>query len=168
MPIPFACPCGRAFRVKDEYAGKKTKCPACAAVLTVPVPPPPTVDEDEAFRLLNEAPLPERTARPAWSPPAEAYADVSARVSSPAPPPAEEPAAPPRPKKKRKRPQRWQSDVPRISLSPAVLGGLAALVGGGVFIYLAVEAGRVPIRAVVLAGFGLLAVARGVLGAEEA
>jgi predicted Zn finger-like uncharacterized protein len=39
MPISVTCPaCAAAFQVKDEYAGKKGKCPKCKAVLTVPSP----------------------------------------------------------------------------------------------------------------------------------
>jgi hypothetical protein len=38
MPIQFACPCGRAFKVGDEHAGKRTKCPSCGAAVVVPKP----------------------------------------------------------------------------------------------------------------------------------
>lgn len=36
MPIAFACGCGKGFRVADELAGRRTECPTCGAVLTVP------------------------------------------------------------------------------------------------------------------------------------
>lgn len=37
MPIVFHCPsCGRLLRVAEEYRGKRSKCPACAVVSTVP------------------------------------------------------------------------------------------------------------------------------------
>jgi hypothetical protein len=37
MAIALACPaCKRALKVKDELAGRKIKCPGCAAVLLVP------------------------------------------------------------------------------------------------------------------------------------
>src|SRR5688500_12627530 len=36
MSITFACGCGKSFTVADELAGKRVKCQACAAVLTVP------------------------------------------------------------------------------------------------------------------------------------
>lgn len=46
MTIPFACSCGKSFQAKDEFAGKRTKCPACGQVLVIPQPsradaPPP-------------------------------------------------------------------------------------------------------------------------------
>lgn len=37
MPISVTCPsCSATFSVKDEYAGKRAKCPTCAEPLTVP------------------------------------------------------------------------------------------------------------------------------------
>jgi WD40 repeat protein len=38
MAIAFKCPCGNLFKVGDEYAGKRTTCPACGAKLKVPTP----------------------------------------------------------------------------------------------------------------------------------
>jgi hypothetical protein len=56
MPIPLSCQCGRSLRVKDEFAGRKVKCPSCAAVLAVPKPEPEPVpsEEDEAYNVLSE------------------------------------------------------------------------------------------------------------------
>src|SRR5262249_60458853 len=36
MTIAMTCAGGRALRVSDEHAGKRVKCPDCAAALTVP------------------------------------------------------------------------------------------------------------------------------------
>src|SRR5262245_33420174 len=36
MTIAMTCACGRTLRVADEHAGKRVKCPDCAAALTVP------------------------------------------------------------------------------------------------------------------------------------
>jgi phage FluMu protein Com len=38
MANPFRCPCGKKLLVKDEFAGKRIKCPACGVVLAIPVP----------------------------------------------------------------------------------------------------------------------------------
>jgi hypothetical protein len=38
MPISFSCHCGKTYSVEDSLAGKRTRCPACKASLTVPVP----------------------------------------------------------------------------------------------------------------------------------
>ncbi|MGE3805237.1 MAG: PrsW family glutamic-type intramembrane protease [Gemmataceae bacterium] len=54
MPISFACTCGKQFRVGDELAGKKTRCPACQQPLVVPIPEPepaapPTMTDSVSF-----------------------------------------------------------------------------------------------------------------------
>src|SRR5579863_9188098 len=36
MTITFSCNCGKLIHVKDEFAGERTKCPACASPLVVP------------------------------------------------------------------------------------------------------------------------------------
>jgi cell division septation protein DedD len=36
MVIRFQCECGRTLRIEDEYAGRKGKCPACEAIVTIP------------------------------------------------------------------------------------------------------------------------------------
>src|SRR5262245_33210668 len=46
MSIEFACGCGKKLKIADEHAGKKIKCPACKAVLTVPVPEEEPVECD--------------------------------------------------------------------------------------------------------------------------
>src|SRR5262245_20938896 len=38
MPIPLTCDCGKSLRAPDGLAGKKVRCPACNAVLPVPLP----------------------------------------------------------------------------------------------------------------------------------
>lgn len=41
MPISARCPkCSAAFRVKDEYAGKRTKCPKCGGPMSIPAANP--------------------------------------------------------------------------------------------------------------------------------
>lgn len=37
MPIAVSCECGKRYRVKDELAGKRAKCPNCQAVLEIPL-----------------------------------------------------------------------------------------------------------------------------------
>src|SRR5687768_2465550 len=67
MPIEFRCNrCQRLLRTADDTVGKQTKCPECAAVLTIPDPnaPPPRPVEPHrpAFPSPNPygspAPLP--------------------------------------------------------------------------------------------------------------
>lgn len=49
MSISVACTCGKKLSVKDEFAGKRGKCPACGAMLTIPQPvkPVPKPGEEE-------------------------------------------------------------------------------------------------------------------------
>ena len=39
MPISVSCSCGRQYTFKDEFAGRKAKCPACGQVLQIPRQP---------------------------------------------------------------------------------------------------------------------------------
>src|SRR5690349_2294966 len=75
MPIQFLCPhCKKAVKVKDEFAGKKGKCPHCTKFVTVPAPakpsstpppPRPRIDvEAEAAAALADEPKPEAAAAP--------------------------------------------------------------------------------------------------------
>lgn len=52
MPIDLSCNCGWKTRVKDEHAGKRTKCPSCAEGLTVPAKEA-DVEEAAAQALLE-------------------------------------------------------------------------------------------------------------------
>lgn len=39
MAIPVTCPsCAVTFKAKDEFAGKKAKCPKCGGRIVVPSP----------------------------------------------------------------------------------------------------------------------------------
>jgi hypothetical protein len=40
MAITVECGCGKRFRVKDEHAGKRGRCPSCGAVVAIPAAEP--------------------------------------------------------------------------------------------------------------------------------
>jgi uncharacterized protein YxjI len=45
LAIAVTCACGASFRLKDEYAGKRLKCPKCAAAIQAPqLDAPPAAD----------------------------------------------------------------------------------------------------------------------------
>lgn len=72
MPITLNCACGKSLRVPDSAAGKKAKCPACAAVLDVPAPPEP----EPVFEIQEPDPIPEMQPRGAPAPkPKPVHAD---------------------------------------------------------------------------------------------
>lgn len=50
MAIQFRCGCGKSYAVAESFAGKRVKCKACSAVLTVPVVPEPPAD----FEFVDE------------------------------------------------------------------------------------------------------------------
>lgn len=52
MPIAFACRCGATLRVPDEHAGRRVKCPSCAATTTAPGPAFEVVDEDDGPKYV--------------------------------------------------------------------------------------------------------------------
>jgi hypothetical protein len=166
MPITFDCDCGKQFTVADEFAGKRTKCPACKSALTVPetTPTPPAAeeealsDEDKAFRALAEAPDPEPTAAPARA----SYAPSSFERAPPKPPQS----APPGPAKVLKSPKtttNWK-DSPRresrrhdpdaIKRILYVIGGVLMMLIGGVVGFFSIDRG-ISIRGGVF-GFFLL------------
>jgi hypothetical protein len=54
MLLELSCTaCGKQLSVSDKLAGRKIKCPACEAVLTVP-----QAVEDDAYQLAESAPPP--------------------------------------------------------------------------------------------------------------
>jgi len=40
VPISVQCDCGKHFKVLDDLAGKRVKCPACEKIVAVPGPNP--------------------------------------------------------------------------------------------------------------------------------
>src|SRR5688572_14516442 len=36
MPIPVTCTCGKRVAAKDEFAGKRLKCPSCGGAIAIP------------------------------------------------------------------------------------------------------------------------------------
>ena len=59
MSISVICDCGKSFTAKDEYAGRRAKCPACGSSLEIPlaVEPPsydPPAFDSEVAALLSE------------------------------------------------------------------------------------------------------------------
>jgi len=75
MPIAFSCPtCAKGFRVNDDMAGRKSKCPACSTPLTVP--------HNDA---ITTHPAPPDDPWAATAPESNGYDDGGAVVSTPRP-----------------------------------------------------------------------------------
>ena len=58
MPILVSCPCGKQLRAKDEWAGKRIKCPGCGSAVVV------TADTDDVPVLTEDDPPSRPEARP--------------------------------------------------------------------------------------------------------
>src|ERR1700722_20144254 len=91
MAIKFLCSnCKKVVSVKDEFAGKKGKCPHCGNVLTVPAPVrPPTAAVPPA---VKPPPRPVRTPRPPTRP-VDLDAEAAAALSDEPKPEAAEVAS---------------------------------------------------------------------------
>src|SRR5436305_13694484 len=48
MSIVVSCQCGRSFKAKDEWSGRRAKCPGCGTPLIIPTPAA-AVPPDELF-----------------------------------------------------------------------------------------------------------------------
>jgi RsiW-degrading membrane proteinase PrsW (M82 family) len=72
MAITFGCVCGKSLKAKDDLAGKKTKCPACGSILSIPALERTPADDDEAAGYLlepeNNPPRPAALKRPPLAP----------------------------------------------------------------------------------------------------
>lgn len=66
MPITLNCLCRKTLRVPDASAGKRAKCPACGAVVSIPAPPEP--EAEPVFEVVEE-PAPAPTPAPAYKKP---------------------------------------------------------------------------------------------------
>ncbi len=128
--ITFDCDtCGHSVRVKDEFAGRKGKCPKCGAVLQIPgdAPEPEPVTAESASEATPVAPpvradeppdplaqLAQSAARPA---PKRPTAPPAAPVAAPAPRPA---APEPKPAKaKEAKPPKAETARPATPDEPA-------------------------------------------------
>jgi len=74
MAIPITCPgCGRNFKVRDNMAGRKGKCPACGTILTIPANAPDTAAPEAAVAAAGAAaPEPAAPSAPAQETPEQA------------------------------------------------------------------------------------------------
>src|SRR5437764_13240688 len=55
MPILVKCACGKSYRVKDEYQGKKVKCPTCNASFVAQGEPVTTHDVFISYSSTEKA-----------------------------------------------------------------------------------------------------------------
>ncbi len=49
MAISFKCSCGKSLKAKEEYVGRRLRCPTCQKVLTIPAASNPGTDGVSSF-----------------------------------------------------------------------------------------------------------------------
>jgi hypothetical protein len=164
MPIAIECGCGRRLRVKDEFAGRKVRCPVCAEVVTAP---PATGAADEAMQvLLTETPPVRRKPRPPQPPPLPPEPEVSARRGPPPRPILDDEPPPKKKPKKKKRsrgqPSRWSG----IAIHPAIVTGVFMMIGAVVWFFAGLAAGYIFFYPPILFVLGIVSIVKGFTGGE--
>lgn len=168
MPISFACPCGKDYTVADAFAGKRTKCAACAAPLTVPAPPAADA-EAAAFALLADGPDPAASpaGRRAWE------ADPNAPLPPRPPVAVPKPAAKTDDMKKAMKALAKEERASRlergggITVTSGVVFGLLTMLGAAAWFGLGYAAGRIYVYAPILFVIGLVRTVSALAGHEE-
>jgi len=75
MSISFACSCGKRLRAKEEWAGKRVKCPACGHSLVIPDPDDSPAPEP-VFQFRADEPRPRPVTPASQAVAAERYKDI--------------------------------------------------------------------------------------------
>jgi len=171
MPIPLRCPCGRPFRIKGEMAGKKIRCPYCAAVLLVPAPEAERGAEDEALDFLLTEPSgeegPERSAVRAEPPPAPPPDPVA---RAPLPPARSAPrkvlAYREEPGEERRAPRAAFEEGWFGNVNAGMFGGLLMMLIAVVWFVVGLAAGIIFFYPPILLVIGLVAFVKGMMGRD--
>jgi tetratricopeptide (TPR) repeat protein len=135
MAIQISCSCSKQLRLKDHFAGKRVKCPACGQGLTVPAQEngkpadahgPAPAAEGSPFDFFTGAPAsePAASAFDFSAPPPEPIAAPAAAVPpAPAPEPAKTSVGPGQP-----------SAAPRARFTlAAIIAGFTVILGGLIY-----------------------------------
>lgn len=192
MPILMTCDCGATLRAKDEQAGKRTRCPSCSKILTIPTPDKVTAEKPRpaaqpASRPSAEVVQPKRRPAPSVDederPPARKPRRAADDEEIPSVLPADEDESPddqgedgegtPRKRKRSSGPlkkKRRRSDVTADSGSSGfaygIVGGLALmLLGAGLFVGLLLV-GIIWPYAAILFIVGVIAFFKGLISGE--
>lgn len=179
MPIALSCPCGRALNIKDEFAGRKIRCPDCKSVLAVPAEEKEPEDlalevlrgddpdedgppRDERRSAIQAEPPEVLPARPR-PPRNDGFPDLRRRDDEDAPVP--------RPKKRREEFRR----EPKVAFERGWFGSMNAGVAGGVLMILiaviwfvaGLAGGIIFFYPPILLVIGIIAIAKGLMGGGD-
>lgn len=178
MSITLSCACGRSLRVNDDLVGRKVRCPACQAVLTVPtdaieeVPaqklragaPPPPVPR-RAKKVDEDRKRPREFAPHDWDDDDDDEDDGPRRKSSGRDRDDDDDDDRPRKKSKPRTTNRSSSRI----FNSATVTGLLLMVGSFLwFIFSLMVLHRINVYMVVLFVVGVVSLVRGLWGEEHA
>ena len=164
MPIAVSCGCGRSLRVKDEFGGRRVRCPGCGTAISVPKPETGPDVEDEALSVLLTEPDRETSER---------------KAAHPSPPPEDSPRPAPKPAPSRtppakvggsarpvRVPQRDKSEGRRsfIAVHPSIILGIFMMVGAVAWLVVGLAFGVLFIYPFILFILGVGAIIRGFRG----
>jgi hypothetical protein len=57
MSIPFTCECGKKMAAKDEFAGKRVRCPECQRLVAIPHLRPAAVTKISKTKISQSPPV---------------------------------------------------------------------------------------------------------------
>jgi hypothetical protein len=183
MPIAVTCTCGRAMQIKEEFAGRKVRCPDCRGVVVVPTPEREADPEHDALEVLmaepqveegrETKPYPSSVATRRSQPLRGEDKDEAGIQEAPRPrPPVDEPR-PRRPEPARKpRPRVRRDDGPRVvvergwfgNVNAGVVGGLLMMLLAAVWFFGGLAVGIIFFYPPILFIIGLVALFKGLSG----
>lgn len=170
MPITFSCKCGKSFRVKDEYAGKRTKCTGCSTALVVPEPEPVFEVEEEKFEVVEDEPEPPSPPAPPKKPSSlQERFQASKTPTKPASAASfEKQLKADKSKIKKRRKKKRESEFSGVAVGPAVATGIAMMVGAVLWFVVGFYAlDRIFFYPPVLFVLGIVSVGKGLMGHED-
>lgn len=161
MPITISCPCQNTYRVKDELAGKRIKCPHCQQPVSVPLSDmSSTPENDPFFGHETAAAPPSQQSNPYGD---QSYNPHSAtqQFGQPSSANALDTIA-----------QDYHQDFIQQRHSSGVnvgkvLGGIGMMVGGVILLFLGLMGNRLIIYAPILFIIGLVTFIKGLVGASS-
>jgi hypothetical protein len=183
MPIALNCPCGRALNIKDEFAGRKIRCPACKSILAVPAAPKEMEPDDLVLEVLAADEPDEDRSQSRRLRPSAIQAEPPEVLPAGPRRPTEEGISPDRrrydeepPIKVRAKPRRH--DVrrpPRVAFERGWFGSMNAGVAGGVLMILiaviwfvaGLAGGIIFFYPPILLVIGLIAIGKGLMGGGD-
>lgn len=169
MPITLACSCGKTLRVKDDYAGRWVRCPACKDTALVPEA---GMQPQPAFEVVEDEPAPPPAKKRVTAEAATIRLDDEEPPARPRSRPDQEYDGP-RKAKKRKRSRPKEEEKPdhfaleKGILNSGVPGGLAAMVIAAVWFVVAIQNNYIFYYPPILFVVGLIAFLRGLTGSNR-